>query len=97
MLVFMVVQLAGSAGTYPIELSGEFVSKIHNWLPFSYTVNAFRGTISGSGDITHAVLVLTAMIVVFTILTILMFQIRAKRLNEQKPLLFNFLEENGLA
>ena len=38
MLIFMVVQLAGSAGTYPIEISGDFVATIHKWLPFSYAV-----------------------------------------------------------
>ncbi len=30
MLVFMVVQLAGSAGTYPVEISPSFVAKIHD-------------------------------------------------------------------
>ena len=47
MLIFMVVQLAGSAGTYPVEISPSFVAKIHNYLPFTYTVNAFRSTIAG--------------------------------------------------
>lgn len=42
MLIFMVVQLAGSAGTYPVEISPSFVAKIHYYLPFTYTVNAFR-------------------------------------------------------
>ena len=31
MLVFMVIQLAGSAGTYPVQLSPAFVLKIHAW------------------------------------------------------------------
>ena len=30
MLIFMVVQLSGSAGTYPVELSPPFVAKIHD-------------------------------------------------------------------
>lgn len=41
MLVFMVLQLAGSAGTYPIEISGSFAAAIHKYVPFTYTVNAF--------------------------------------------------------
>ena len=32
MLIFMVVQLAGSAGTYPVEISPSFVAKIHYYL-----------------------------------------------------------------
>ncbi len=97
MLIFMVVQLAGAAGTYPIEISGDFVASINKWLPFTYTVNAFRDTISGSGDITPAVLVLCGLIVVFTLLTVMMFQIRAVRLKKQKPLLYNLIEKAGLA
>ena len=48
MLIFMVVQLAGSAGTYPVEISPSFVAKIHSYLPFTYTVNAFRSTMQGA-------------------------------------------------
>lgn len=87
MLIFMVVQLAGSAGTYPIELSDSFVGKIHKYLPFSYTVDAFRKTIAGSGSISQAMTILVVLLVVFTILSILVFQIRAKKIKNGKPLL----------
>lgn len=97
MLIYMVVQLAGSAGTYPIELSGDFVDKIHKFLPFSYTVEAFRSTISGSGSIKNAVIVLTAILVISTVLTILLFQVRAKRIKKDKPILYDVLEKGGLA
>lgn len=97
MLIYMVVQLAGSAGTYPIELSGDFVDKIHKFLPFSYTVEAFRSTISGSGSIKNAVIVLTAILVISTVLTILLFQVRAKRIKKGKPILYDVLEKGGLA
>ena len=78
MLIFMVVQLAGSAGTYPIEISGDFVATIHKWLPFSYAVDAFRGTISGNGNILEVTIVLLSIAIIFTLLTIMMFNIRAK-------------------
>lgn len=97
MLIYMVVQLSGSAGTYPIELSGDFVAKIHDYLPFSYSIDAFRSTISGSGSITKAVIILSMIFVVCTILTILIFNIRAKRIKAGKPHLFAILEESGLA
>ena len=97
MLVFMVIQLAGSAGTYPIELSGDFVSKIHDYLPFSYTVNAFRETISGNNDIAQTLLVLAGITVVFVLMTIAMFTIKAKRIKNNKPLfLDDFWEKHGL-
>lgn len=97
MLIFMVVQLAGSAGTYPIEISGGFVAKIHKFLPFSYTVDAFRSTISGGGNIKHAVMVLSFVFLIFTLLTIGVFQFRAKRIKENKPVLTEILENQGLA
>lgn len=97
MLIYMVVQLAGSAGTYPIEISGDFVDKIHKFLPFSYTVEAFRRTISGGGSIMNAVIVLTTIFVISTALTILLFQVRAKRIKKGKPILFDVLEKGGLA
>ena len=70
MLIFMVVQLAGSAGTYPVEISPSFVAKIHNYLPFTYTVNAFRSTIAGGESIGTAVVVLLVLAIIFTVLTI---------------------------
>lgn len=97
MLIFMVVQLAGSAGTYPIELSGDFVATIHKWLPFSYAVDAFRGTISGNGNILEVTIVLLSIAVIFTLLTIFMFNIRAKKIKNGKKGLYDFIEKCGLA
>lgn len=92
MLIFMVVQLAGSAGTYPIEISGDFVATIHKWLPFSYAVDAFRGTISGNGNILEVTIVLLSIAVIFTLLTIMMFNIRAKMIKNNKKGLYDFIE-----
>lgn len=97
MLIFMVVQLAGSAGTYPVEISPGFVAKIHNYLPFTYTVNAFRSTICGGESISGSVAFLVVVTIIFTILTVLEFQYRAKVIKQGKPLLLDFLEEKGLA
>lgn len=97
MLIFMVVQLAGSAGTYPIELSESFVGKIHKYLPFSYTVEAFRNSISGAGYIYHAVVMLSVIFIVFTVLTVMVFQVRARRIKKGKPVLTDLLTGGGLA
>lgn len=97
MLIFMVVQLAGSAGTYPIELSGSFVAKIHKWLPFSYTVDAFRATIAGGSKIGSAVVVLSVLTAVFTAMTLWIFQIRASRIKKGKLSLYDYIEKAGLA
>lgn len=97
MLVFMVIQLAGSAGTYPVEISPAFVSRIHWYLPFTYTVNSFRSTIAGGESIRNAVIIMIVLFIVFTVLTILAFQVKTKRKQEGKMILFDWLEERGLA
>ena len=97
MLVFMVIQLAGSVGTYPLELSGSFVPYLHDWVPFTYTVEAFRSTISGGESIQGAIVFLAVIFVVFTALTILEFQIRTKKIRAKKHTLDEWLEAKGLA
>ena len=97
MLVFMVVQLAGSVGTYPLEVSGEFVPYLHGWVPFTYTVHGFRSTIAGGESIEKDCMVLVGWLIVFTILTILEFGFRTKKIKAGEPLLFDWLEEKGLA
>lgn len=96
MLIFMVIQLAGSVGTYPLEVSGDFVPYLHSWVPFTYTVKAFRSTISGGTDITGCLVFLLILFIVFSVLTLTEFRIRTKRLREGKPLLMDWLEAHRL-
>lgn len=97
MLIYMVVQLAGSAGTYPIELSGSFVPSIHSFLPFTYTVDAFRSTIAGGTSIMSCMIMLILITLVFSILTVLLFERRAHKIKAGKPTLTDLLEKLGLA
>ena len=97
MLIFMVIQLAGSVGTYPYELSGSFVPYLHDWVPFTYTVKAFRSTISGGVSIRGCLLFLLLLFLVFTGLTILEFTVRARKMREEKNTWMVWLEEHGLA
>lgn len=97
MLIFMVIQLAGSVGTYPIEVSGSFVPYLHGWVPFTYTVKAFRSTIAGGESIRNSCIILAIWFIIFTVLTMIEFQFRAKRIKDGKFTLYNWLEEKGLA
>lgn len=96
MLVFMVVQLAGSVGTYPLELSGPFVPYLHDWVPFTYTVTAFRSTISGGESIGKCLLFLGALFLVFSLMTVLEFQIRAGKIKRGKRTWVTWLKAHGL-
>ena len=46
-VVIMVIQIAGSGGTFPIELLPEIYRNIYIFFPFPYAINAMRETIGG--------------------------------------------------
>ncbi len=85
LLVFMVLQLSGCAGTYPSELSAKFFQVIKPFMPFTYTVEGFRSTIASGKDITSSYVVLVALTVVFTLLMIPAVYLKWRR--EQKTIL----------
>ena len=78
MLIFMVLQLAGSAGTYPLEISGPLAQALNRFMPFTYTVTAFRSTIGGGESCTLCVAILLCILLISSILTIILFCIRGK-------------------
>ncbi|MBQ0005492.1 MAG: YhgE/Pip domain-containing protein [Clostridiales bacterium] len=47
-IILVIMQIPGSAGTYPIEMTGAFFRVIHPLLPFTYGINAMRETIAGT-------------------------------------------------
>ena len=46
-VVVMVVQIAGSSGSYPIEILPVIFSKIYRFFPFPYAINAMREALCG--------------------------------------------------
>ena len=46
-VVIMVMQIAGSSGTFPIELLPEIYQKIYHFFPFPYAIDAMRECICG--------------------------------------------------
>jgi putative membrane protein len=46
-VVIVVLQIAGSSGTYPIELLPEFFQRVYIFFPFPYAINAMRECIAG--------------------------------------------------
>ena len=47
-LILLVVQLAASGGSYPVELSPGIFRALHGWLPVTQSVGAFRHAITGA-------------------------------------------------
>lgn len=46
-VVLVVIQIAGSSGTYPIELLPSFFRNVYIYFPFPYAINAIRECVSG--------------------------------------------------
>ena len=79
MLVFMVVQLGAAGGTYPLDMAPHFYTVLHKYMPFSYTVHAFRHTLSMDGQIGQDVAVFVGILVVSTLATIIFYRFRMKK------------------
>lgn len=73
-LILLLLQLASSAGTYPLALTNDFFRTISPWLPMSYSVSGLRQTISMTGNIHQQVIFLDAILALFTGLGMLAYQ-----------------------
>lgn len=74
LLVFMILNLGGAAGTYPLETSGSFYQMIHKFVPYTYSVNGFRKVISMSNtSVLQEISVMVGIILVCTLLMIVYF------------------------
>lgn len=73
-LILLLLQLASSAGTYPLALTNDFFKAISPWLPMSYSVSGLRQTISMTGNIHHQVIFLVVILALFTGLGMLAYQ-----------------------
>ena len=52
-VVLVVIQIAGSSGTYPIELLPEFFKKVYIFFPFPYAINAIRECLCGMYELDY--------------------------------------------
>lgn len=73
-LILLLLQLASSAGTYPLALTNDFFKTINPWLPMSYSVSGLRQTISMAGMIQEQVVFLIVTLVIFIGLGVLAYR-----------------------
>ena len=79
-LILLLLQLASSAGTYPLELTSKIFQVINPWLPMSYSVSGLRQTISMNGQIGSQVIFLAFVLVLFMTLGTLVYRTDKKQL-----------------
>lgn len=53
-VLFVILQIPGTSGLYPIEMMPGFFQAIHPWLPFTYGIAAMRESIGGYFETTYA-------------------------------------------
>ncbi len=93
-IVFLVLQIAGAGGTYPVDLLPEFFQAINPYLPFTYAINLMREAVGGIvwSKVQHDVLVLSA----FGLVALIIGALFKARLNKYTHRLMKKSRETGL-
>lgn len=73
-IILLVLQVAGSGGTFPIQMTPKFFQAIYPFLPFTYAISAIRETVGGMlwDIVTRDLLVLSAFVVVMIVAALLL-------------------------
>src|SRR5699024_7460519 len=94
LLVFMILNLGGSAGTYPLETSSLFYQWLHPFVPYTYSVNGFRKVISMTEMlITNEIIIFLGILIICSLLTILYYRFKNKEDKHLIPQAFEKVNE----
>lgn len=89
LLVFMIVNLGGSAGTYPLDTGPAIYKAIHKFVPYTYSVDGFRKTISMTApSISVEIAVFAGILIVCSLLTVVYFKVKNKEDKHAIPQMF---------
>jgi putative membrane protein len=80
-VVLLTLQLASSAGTYPVELLPDWLQAIHPWMPMTYAIQAVRMAIAGAAaaDLAAPLAKLAGCAAVFIALMLVYALLKARR------------------
>jgi YhgE/Pip C-terminal domain len=93
-VVFMVVQLAGSGGTFPIEILPTFFQRVYALLPFTYAISAMREAVAG---VMYDTLIKDLAVLSGYFLAFMMFGLKTKKwVNMVSDKLAHKLAESGI-
>lgn len=86
-IVLLVLQLAASGGTFPIETVPSFFQKIYALMPMNYTIRLMKESLIkvDNGMIAHNSLVLLGIFIVFMAITVILDFVVSKR-NKDKEI-----------
>lgn len=72
-VILLVIQVAGSGGTFPIEVTPKFFQMVNPFLPFTYGISALRETVGGiyEPNLKRDIIMLLLFMITPIVLTIL--------------------------
>ena len=93
-IILLVLQVAGSGGTFPIQLTPKFFQVIYPFLPFTYAISFARESIGG---VVESVLIKDVIIMcVYIVMAILISLFFKKPINKLLSGFSKRFEESGL-
>ncbi|WP_425449632.1 YhgE/Pip family protein [Dethiothermospora halolimnae] len=93
-VILLVLQVAGSGGTFPIQMTPPFFQKLYAWLPFTYGIGALREAVAGVyyPSLRSDIITLIIYLVVFLVIGILFIS----RTHKYMEKISHKLEESGI-
>ncbi|MBQ9013644.1 MAG: YhgE/Pip domain-containing protein, partial [Bacilli bacterium] len=73
-VILLVIQVAGSGGTFPIQVTPPFFQMVNPLLPFTYAISALRETVGGiyMPNLTKDIFALCVYIIIFVLFAVLL-------------------------
>ena len=94
-IVLLVIQIGGSGGTFPIQLTPKFFQVINPFLPFTYAISFAREAIGGvvQSVLTKDIIVLSIYAVIFVFISIFL----KKPINKLSQGFIESVKKSGIA
>lgn len=93
-IIMLVLQLAGSGGTFPIQVTPPFFQMIHPFLPFTYAISMMREAVGGI--IWDIVLKDIAALCIYVVITLMLGLLFKKHINKHSAKMVKKAKESGL-
>lgn len=93
-IILLVLQIAGSGGTFPVQLTPHFFQVINPYLPFTYAISLVRETVGG---IVRFVLITDILVlIIFVVISIILGVVLKKPINKMSENFVESFKESGV-
>lgn len=93
-IILLVLQIAGSGGTFPVQLTPQFFQIINPYLPFTYAISLVRETVGG---IVKSVLINDIIVLlIFIVISIILGIVLKKPINKISEKFIDNFKDSGI-